>query len=134
MNNISDNFTDNVKNFKPVLFHWLDGLLKSDVGNNLINTYYFISKLPYDIIKEKKIKISIPLDNILYYKFIITDLQNKDKIKNLLIDKDTFKFNIGTEYDKFDNDYNKLLEIFNFNIIYTSDEDHAISFFNFKKK
>jgi hypothetical protein len=133
MNNISDNFTDNIKNFKPVLFHWLDGLLKSDVGNNLINTYYFISKLPYDIIKKKKIKISMPLDSLLYYEFTITDLQNKDKIKNLLINKDTLKFNIGTKFDKFDNDYNKLLDIFNFNIIYTSDEDHAISFLTLKK-
>ena len=156
---IKNKFYDNISIYKPVLFHWLDGFLKTDIGNTLPNTHNFICSIPQNIIGEKKIIISTPnecyVDNNhgeqLYLNGIeLTYLQKTGAVnKKLFLTINTDYFSLHTfnrtnnnksiyhnanSSDYFNSDFiNKLLEIFRYNIINTGDELHAISLLTFVK-
>lgn len=155
---ISNSFYENVINYKPVLFHWLDGfLLSQGIGMNSILVRNFICSLPKNIIGNNKIIISTPNEcpvdyyaekMKLTYGIELVDLQDNKKIFLTIKRDDTEKFslhtlkvtdknisyyNTGSLYDFDSNSIDQLLEIFRYNIIHTGDKLHAISLLTFVK-
>ncbi len=150
---VTNDFYENLNNFKPVFFHWLDGLLDPNVGNTTTNTKDNIINLPINVIADGNMKISI-------CNYMVVD--EEDSVNTSLAKPGILCTNIKTKLKQFyylnlhDETINvtefdeqkeiykplkknpeelltELVELFEFNIIQVQDETHAMSFLTFVK-
>jgi hypothetical protein len=137
---------------KPVFFHWMDGYISKNAGNSREYTNTFIINKMAQIIDKRNITISIfgkikidKRDKPLLTCYIFNNKDNKPEQGNMHMsinmESETSKIAfVGLDksnqykirdYKHFEDRRAELLKFFNFNILQTGDENHAICLVTF---